>query len=291
MNDLQLEGGVIALAGFWLRDSTTDSLHLLTIPEEKQTYYISFDRGPKITLGEAIWINYRPVLAYYNGFDTVEDIENVRFCFGTVEEIISTTENGTVIRFLTNSVLAFDNIIFNNASIPFPEEWEGVYHHTACENSNSSLISIIQIGHYWVASFGLGQGTYSQNIIIIKRGNKYYCPIVKDNYSSDYELVYCKNYEISEKLVNLLIEEMGVRYKVFLDDKIYFKLKSAAWFEEEGLIGWRNEIFIDILSRIREGRKIEVANTNGGHHLKFAGTEEFCEWVREVYDPTFSWRY
>jgi hypothetical protein len=111
-----------------------------------------------------------------------------------------------------------------------------------------------------------------------------------DNYSGR-DLVYCKNYEISEKLANLLLEELDVLYKVFLDDKIYFKLKSAAYFEEEGLIGWRNEIFIDILSRIREGRKIEVANAGGGRNLKFAGTVEFCEWVRDTYDPTFSWRF
>lgn len=88
---------IVAISGYWFTSIETRD-YLFSIPEANNKYVLSLRAPIKLKLNDVIWIYFENAQSVYNGIESVEDIQSIRFCKCRVEQLFNVSDTSVDIQ-------------------------------------------------------------------------------------------------------------------------------------------------------------------------------------------------
>ncbi|OQP60436.1 hypothetical protein A3860_33470 [Niastella vici] len=92
-NEEKYQTNIIATSCIW-RENLEVDYTLQMSPSVAQTYIVVLNQPVKFHLNMSLWLFYDCPTAYYNGYENEAEIEQAKFCFGQITNLVSYNELG-----------------------------------------------------------------------------------------------------------------------------------------------------------------------------------------------------
>ncbi|CAF0819772.1 unnamed protein product [Adineta steineri] len=194
------EYNITLTRGFWHAENVkNEHYYLESSPEVDQVYTIEIEQKFNTGLNEKTWIYYEGVNKYFNGIDSINDIECVRLCFGELLKVLEKKEKITVIEFKVIKTLTLFDMMKSIRPITFPEHW----HNYIRRGVGGATLYVTKYDKFFTIDYDF-QGDIQQEYIGIEYENEIYICMIKENYFANSNMLYCGKYIIPEYLRELL---------------------------------------------------------------------------------------
>ncbi len=152
-------------------------------PITGQTYFITLAPPVKFWLNMELWLYYDSPLVSINGYNTEQEVEQSKFCYGQISSIIQHNESGATVEFTIKDTLNFQEILATKPSKELPEFWTDF-----CLSSlKDDEYSLIALGKYLQLSVSAAQGDIGLSLILTKIDNKFFiCKIYHWSFHEEY---------------------------------------------------------------------------------------------------------
>ncbi|SHN45774.1 hypothetical protein [Chitinophaga sp. CF418] len=158
---------IVAMPAFWWESYDVECT-LCSPPVPGETYKVQLHSPLSIDLYQKRWLYYEGPNAHYNGFDTAEDIESIRFCYGQISAILDIAEHHVLIEFKVEESLSHKDILNTHSTTTRPVDWSGTFSADNKHNTRGS-----KLGPYYVFYFS-AQGDLGTTVIAVEEDNKMY---------------------------------------------------------------------------------------------------------------------
>jgi hypothetical protein len=169
-------------------------------PIAGQTYIVTLNAPVKFRLNMSLWLYYDCALVSYNGYETEQDVEQSKFCYGQLISIVSQNESGATVEFEVKNTLSFQEVLTARPVKELPGFWTEFYLYSIERGEHV----LTQLGNYFQLSVSI-QGDIGLSCILTKMDNHYFiCKMNHWSFSEEY--TFGGNYIlpeiITEKIFN-----------------------------------------------------------------------------------------
>ncbi len=152
------------------RESLDGNNSLQESPLTGQTYFVTLKPPVKFRLNMDLWLYYDCPLVSINGYETEQEVEQSKFCYGQITSIIRYNESGATVEFTIKDTLTFQDILAKKPVKELPEFWTDFYLSSLKDDD----YSLIKLGRYFQLSVSAAQEDIGLSCIITKIDNKFF---------------------------------------------------------------------------------------------------------------------
>jgi len=167
-DEVKYRTDIIATSCSWL-ESLDNNNSLRESPIIGQTYYVTLKPPVKFWLNMNFWLYYDSPSVSINGYETEQEVEQSKFCFGEITSIVGHNESGATIGFAIKETLTFHEILATKPLRELPEFWTEFYYDSLKEDN----FSLMKFGKYIQLSVTDAQGDIGLQCIVTKVDNQY----------------------------------------------------------------------------------------------------------------------
>jgi hypothetical protein len=160
---------IMATSCAW-RESLDGNNSLQESPLTGQTYFVTLKPPVKFRLNMDLWLYYDCPLVSINGYETEQEVEQSKFCYGQITSIIRYNESGATVEFTIKDTLTFQDILAKKPVKELPEFWTDFYLSSLKDDD----YSLIKLGRYFQLSVSAAQEDIGLSCIITKIDNKFF---------------------------------------------------------------------------------------------------------------------
>jgi hypothetical protein len=158
---------IIATSCIWRQNLEVGDT-LQQTPNAGETYYVTLKPPVKFSLNMELWLLYNCPLATYNGYEKEEEIEQAKFCYGQIMQIVSYNESGATIAFSVLKALTFQDILKTKATMELPDFWADFFNVSIDRDEHV----FDTIGKYYILSASAHQGDLGQSCVFTEHENE-----------------------------------------------------------------------------------------------------------------------
>jgi hypothetical protein len=197
-NEEKYQTNIIATSCIW-RENLEVDYTLQMSPSVAQTYIVVLNQPVKFHLNMSLWLFYDCPTAYHNGYENEAEIEQAKFCFGQITNLVSYNELGATVHFSVLKTLTLQEALLELPAKEFPKFWMDFFIGFLDRNDYSYEV----LGKYHILSV-LAQGDLGQTCIFCKAGNEFFICLVNEwNFSEDG--TFGGKYKLPEHIKNKLL--------------------------------------------------------------------------------------
>ncbi len=198
-NEQKYQTDIICTSCTW-RESLEVEYTLQDSPVIGQTYNVTLGAPVKFWVNMDLWLHYDCPLAFYNGYESELQIEESKFCYGRITNLISQNELGATIEFKVQQTTDFHNIVRNKSKIELPETWTNFFMAFIEKND----FQLYQYGKYYELTAS-SQGDVGQSCVFTQFGDRYViCKM--EEWSLSEECTYGGSYLLPRKIENSILK-------------------------------------------------------------------------------------
>lgn len=180
-DEAKYQTDIIATSCTW-RESLDVNHSLKESPIAGQTYFVILNQPVKFWLNMDLWLYYDSPLVSINGYETEQQVEQSRFCYGQLLSVISQNEAGVTVQFEVKQTLTLQELLTTRPVKELPAIWTDFY-LSFIERDEYSLL---QYGKYFQLSVSV-QGDIGLSCIVTKTTDQYLiCKIDDWSFSEHY---------------------------------------------------------------------------------------------------------
>jgi hypothetical protein len=168
-DEAKYQTDVMATSCTW-KESLDGNNSLQESPLTGQTYFVTLKPPVKFWLKMDLWLYYDCPLVSINGYETEQEVEQSKFCYGQINSIIRHNESGAIVEFTIKDTRTFQEILATKPIKELPEFWTDFY---ICSLKHDDY-SLIELGKYYQLSVSAAQGDIGLSCIITKTNNKFF---------------------------------------------------------------------------------------------------------------------
>jgi hypothetical protein len=173
-DETKYQTDIIATSSMW-RESLEVDYTLQQSPFAGQTCIVTLNQPVKFSLHMHLWLFYDCPLAYYNGYENENEIEQAGFCFGEITKIISYNEAGATIEFTVSKVLTLQDILRSGQAIVLPKFWTDFF----MEFLKKGKYSLESLGKYFKLTVS-AESDLGQTCIFTEYENEWVICLLKE---------------------------------------------------------------------------------------------------------------
>jgi hypothetical protein len=178
-DEVKYQTDIIATGCVW-RESIELEYTLQESPVTGNTYVIMLKQPVSFAINMDLWLFYECPLAFYNGYENESEVEQSKFCYGKITNLISRNDFGAIVEFKVNSILTLQEILATRPVKELPKFW------------TEFLMTFIDRNDFGFAEYGKyldigvsAQGDLGQSCLFTKIDNQYYICLVKEHSFSE----------------------------------------------------------------------------------------------------------
>lgn len=157
---------IITTRYLW-RESLESNYALSLVPVVGQAYFVFLSRPVKVSLNQQFWLFYDCPKAFYDGYETEEEIEQARFCFGQITKIVSYDNTGALIEFTVSKTLTLPDILETKETRKLPAFLADFF----IQSVQDGDYALRAVGKYFQLSVSYAQGDIGQFCIFTEYEN------------------------------------------------------------------------------------------------------------------------
>lgn len=191
-DELKFRTDIIATRCFW-NEPLTGTNDIAQGPEAGQIYSVFLHQPIRFHLNMDLWLYYDPALSRFDGYETEEEVEKSRFCFGTIYSVIDQQKTGATVAFSIRETLSYRQIFARRQVIELPDFWTDFMLRSAANDE----LDLVKIGRYYQLNASIAQGDIGQSILFTGINGQYHiCNIFVWNF--DHECWFGGNFILPE---------------------------------------------------------------------------------------------
>ena len=159
---------LIATSCDWL-ESLDNNNSLKESPIKGQTYFVALKPPVKFWLNMELWLYYDSPSVSINGYETEQEAEQSKFCYGEITSIVSHNKTGATIQFAVKETLTFQEILATKPLKELPKFWAEFYYDSLKEDN----FSLMKFGKYLQLSVTDAQGDIGLQCLVTGVDNQY----------------------------------------------------------------------------------------------------------------------
>ena len=168
-DETKYQTDIMATSCTW-KESLDGNNSLQESPLTGQTYFVTLKPPVKFQLNMDLWLYYDCPLVSVNGYETEQEVEQSKFCYGQITSIIRHNETGATVEFTIKNTLTFQEILATNPVKELPGFWSDFY----LDSLKDDDYSLIELGKYFQLSVSVAQGDIGLSCILTKIDNKFF---------------------------------------------------------------------------------------------------------------------
>ena len=166
-DETKYQTDIIATSCFW-RENLEVGDTLRQTPNVGETYYVTLKQPVKFSLNMKLWLFYDCPLAYDNGYEKEEEIDQAKFCYGQISKIVSYDELGATVEFRTLKTLTLQDVLKTAETKELPKFWTDFF--SSFIDRNEYVLDTY--GKYYQLSISTHQGDLGQTCIFTEYENE-----------------------------------------------------------------------------------------------------------------------
>ena len=168
-DETKYQTDVMATCCTW-KESLDSNNSLQESPLTGQTYFVTLKPPVKFWLNMDLWLYYDCPLVSINGYETEQEVEQSKFCYGQINSIISHNELGAIVEFTIKDTRTFHEILATKPIKELPEFWTDFYIYSLKQDD----YSLVEFGKFYQLSVTAAQGDIGLSCILTKIDNKFF---------------------------------------------------------------------------------------------------------------------
>ncbi len=168
-DETKYQTDMMATSCSW-KQSLDDNNSLQESPLTGLIYFVTLKPPVKFWLNMDLWLYYDCPLVSINGYETEQEVEQSKFCYGKITSIITHNESGATVEFKIKETLTFHELLATKPVKKLPEFWADFY----LKSLKDADYSLIELGKYFQLSVSAAQGDIGLSCILTKIDNQYY---------------------------------------------------------------------------------------------------------------------
>lgn len=191
---------IIATSCIWL-ENLNGNYSLQRNPEIGKTYNVILKQPVRFFLHMKLWLFYDCPLAFYNGYEKEEEIDQARFCYGQITKIVSYDKSGATVEFTIFSSHTFQEILQTKLIKELPTFWADFF----ISFIGRDEYSFETVGKYYRLAVD-AQGDLGQFCIFTEYENELViCMVNEWSFSENFR--FGGKYKLPEEIKKLIMNE------------------------------------------------------------------------------------
>ena len=171
---------ILANGCFW-KESLEADHSLEEIPEPQKDYFVFLKQPVRFHLGMELWLYYDCPSAFYNGYESENEIEQAVFCLGKITGLLNRNDFGAMVVFNVSATISLKEIINSRQEADFPEFWNAFLKDFILRND----YTLEKFGSYYYLSVNAESDLGLTCLISMHKEKPYICMVNEWRFSEN----------------------------------------------------------------------------------------------------------